>query len=93
MVRSAEVELAQLHHDLADDVVARVAVEAQHDKVQGQALGMERKIEGPIADFFSPARDVKNSKVKLSEPHEYEKKIRVFLFRFIHPPLLSVFFL
>ncbi len=38
VVGRTEVDLVQLHHDLADDHVARVAVEAQDHKVQSQAL-------------------------------------------------------
>ena len=44
--RTTEIDVVQLHHDLTDDVVARVAVEAQHDKVQSQPLErMSRKNE------------------------------------------------
>ena len=36
--RGAEIDVVQLHHHLADDVVTRVAVEAQHDEVECQVL-------------------------------------------------------
>ena len=38
VVRGAKVDVLQLDHDLADDVVARVPVKAQHDEVERQAL-------------------------------------------------------
>ena len=36
MFRSAHVDLVQLDHNLTDDVIARIAVEAQHHEVEGQ---------------------------------------------------------
>ena len=36
MLRSRHVDLLQLHHDLTDDVIPRVTVKAQHDKVKSQ---------------------------------------------------------
>ena len=36
MLRSAHVDLLELHHHLADDVIAGVAIETQHHEVKGQ---------------------------------------------------------
>ena len=46
VVAGAQVDRLELDHDLADDVVPRVAVEAQDHEVKGQSLKEKKEDAG-----------------------------------------------